>query len=90
MANKIIHKHSSVITENGKAKLPSAEQLEYGEVAVNYADGVETISFKNSNTLIIIVIPALSSAPKSVEPSVVMIVSLFSAANFKFWSDSIE
>jgi hypothetical protein len=53
MANKIIHKHSSVITENGKAKLPSAEQLEYGEVAVNYADGVETISFKNSNNEIV-------------------------------------
>jgi hypothetical protein len=58
MANKIIHKHSSVITENGKAKLPSAGQLEYGEVAVNYADGVETISLKNSNNNIVEFKPA--------------------------------
>ena len=47
MANKIIHKHSSVITD-GKAKLPVASQLEYGELAINYAEGVETISMKNS------------------------------------------
>jgi hypothetical protein len=47
MANKIIHKHSSVITD-GKAKLPVASQLEYGELAINYAEGVETISLKNS------------------------------------------
>ena len=52
MANKIIHKHSSVITDN-KAKLPSAEQLDYGELAINYANGVETISIKNSADKII-------------------------------------
>ena len=52
MANKIIHKHSSVITD-GKAKLPSVEQLEYGELAVNYASGVETISIKNSDNQIV-------------------------------------
>ena len=49
MANKIIHKHSSVITENGKAKLPTADQLDFGELAINYASGVETISLKNEN-----------------------------------------
>lgn len=48
MANKIIHKHSSVLV-NGKAKLPTAEQLDYGEIAVNYAEGVETISLKNNS-----------------------------------------
>lgn len=48
MANKIIHKHSSALV-NGKAKLPTAEQLDYGEIAVNYATGVETISLKNNN-----------------------------------------
>ena len=58
MSNKIIHKHSSVITESGKAKLPSAEQLEYGEIAVNYADGVETISLKNSENEIVEFKPA--------------------------------
>ena len=52
MANKIIHKHSSVITD-GKAKLPIESQLEYGELAVNYAAGVETISLKNSNNEIV-------------------------------------
>jgi polyhydroxyalkanoate synthesis regulator phasin len=52
MANKIIHKHSSVITD-GKAKLPTASQLEYGELAINYADGVETISMKNSANQIV-------------------------------------
>jgi hypothetical protein len=52
MANKIIHKHSSV-TVSGKAKLPTAEQLDYGELAVNYATGVETISLKNDDDDII-------------------------------------
>lgn len=52
MANKIIHKHSSVITDN-KAKLPTIEQLEYGELAINYADGVETITIKNDANKIV-------------------------------------
>jgi hypothetical protein len=47
MANKIIHKHSNVVTD-GQAKLPTSSQLEYGELAINYADGVETISIRNS------------------------------------------
>ncbi len=53
---KITHKRSSVITDNeGKkiAKLPKSEQLDYGELAINYADGVETISIKNSNNEIV-------------------------------------
>ena len=52
MANKIIHKHSSVITDN-KAKLPTSEQLDYGELAVNFAAGVETISLKNNEDEIV-------------------------------------
>ena len=52
MANKIIHKHSSVVTD-GQAKLPTIDQLDYGELAVNYADGVETISMKNSENEIV-------------------------------------
>ena len=52
MANKIIHKRS-VITENGEAKLPQSSQLEYGEIAVNYASGFETISMKNSSNEIV-------------------------------------
>ena len=50
--NKILHKRSSTITDN-KAKLPTSEQLEYGELAVNFADGYETISLKNSNDEIV-------------------------------------
>ena len=53
MANKIIHKHSSVITEDGKPKLPNQDQIEYGEIAINYAVGEETISLKNSSNQII-------------------------------------
>lgn len=52
MANKIIHKHSSVITD-GIPKIPTSEQLEYGEIAVNYAEGGETISMKNSSNEIV-------------------------------------
>jgi hypothetical protein len=53
MMNKIIHKHSSVITENGKAKLPTADQLDFGELAVNFAAGVETISLENKEHKIV-------------------------------------
>ena len=52
MANKVIHKNSSVITD-GVPKLPGTEQLDYGEIAINYGDGGETISIKNSNNEIV-------------------------------------
>ena len=48
MANKIIHKHSS-----DPKLLPGSNELEYGELAVNFADGFETISLKNSNDEIV-------------------------------------
>ena len=54
MANikSISHKKSSVI-ENGLPKLPTAAQLELGELAINFADGYETLSIKNSNDEIV-------------------------------------
>jgi hypothetical protein len=53
MANKhLIHAHSSVITE-GQPKLPSVDRIEYGELAVNFAKGKETISLKNSDDEIV-------------------------------------
>lgn len=52
MENKIIHKRSSTIID-GKAKLPTVEQLEYGELAINYANDVETIAFKNDQNEIV-------------------------------------
>ena len=53
MANKIIHKRSSALLENGNPKLPTADNLEYGELAINFADGVETISLKNKSNEIV-------------------------------------
>lgn len=34
-------------------KLPTADQIAYGEIAINYADGYETFSIKNSNDEIV-------------------------------------
>ena len=42
------HKKSNVV-ENGAPKLPSAEKLLFGEIAINYAEGYETLSIKNSS-----------------------------------------
>lgn len=55
MANttkKVLHKRS-VTVENELPKLPTSSQLEYGELAINYADGYETISIKNNNNEIV-------------------------------------
>ena len=38
---------SNSVGTNGKPKLPSPNQLDYGEIAVNYASGHETLSLKN-------------------------------------------
>jgi len=49
MADKhLIHAHSSVVTD-GQPKLPAAERIRYGEIAVNFAEGYETLSLRNSN-----------------------------------------
>lgn len=48
MPKHLIHAHSVVVTD-GSPKLPDAERIEYGEIAVNYAEGYETLSIKNSN-----------------------------------------
>lgn len=50
--NKIIHKRSTVITD-GIPKLPNADALEYGEIAINYAKDGETISLRNSSDEIV-------------------------------------
>ena len=49
---KVLHKRS-VAVENELPKLPTSSQLEYGELAINYADGYETISIKNNNNEIV-------------------------------------
>lgn len=52
MKNKILHKRSADLI-NGNPKLPSSADLEYGELAVNYAKGQETITLKNNEDEIV-------------------------------------
>nr|DAP99880.1 MAG TPA: protein of unknown function (DUF5320) [Ackermannviridae sp.] len=53
----ILHKRSNVTEVNSEnvtlPKLPEAEALKHGEIAINYADGFETIAIKNSNDKIV-------------------------------------
>lgn len=44
---KILLKKSNVVVTDGVPKLPKAADLEWGEIAINYATGCETISLKN-------------------------------------------
>lgn len=53
MSRTVLNKRSNVVLEDGKPKIPTAEQLNYGEIAVNYYAGKEIISFKNSNNEIV-------------------------------------
>jgi len=49
---KLLHLKSNVTQNvNGSIvpKLPTSEQIDYGEIAVNYAEGYETLAIKNSN-----------------------------------------
>ena len=48
--NKLINIHSAELNTDGDGpKLPTKDQIEYGEIAVNYLDSNETISIRNSN-----------------------------------------
>lgn len=49
----LIHVRSNQTLEDGSPKLPSVDRIEYGEIAINYNAGKETISFKNSNNQIV-------------------------------------
>lgn len=51
MGQSVQLKRSSVVT-NGNPKLPQASQLDFGELAINFAAGHETMSIKNSNSAI--------------------------------------
>ena len=50
--NHVSHK-KSVVTEDGRPKLPTQDQIVYGEIAINYAKDVETISIKNNSDEIV-------------------------------------
>ena len=55
---KLIHIKSKQRGEdNLSPKLPTCEQLEYGELAINYGEGIETIAIKNDKDEIIKFIP---------------------------------
>ena len=47
----VCHKRSSVITD-GIPKQPTADQIDYGEIAINYAANGETLYIKNSENAI--------------------------------------
>ena len=44
---------SNSVGTNGKPKLPTPNQLDYGEIAVNYKEGYETLSLKNDGNKIV-------------------------------------
>ena len=55
---KLIHIKSKQHGEDTNSpKLPTCEQLEYGELAINYGDGIETIAIRNENDEIVKFIP---------------------------------
>lgn len=49
---KVLHKRSVVVVDN-RPKLPTSAQTQYGEIALNYADGYETMSIRNNNDKIV-------------------------------------
>lgn len=48
MGQYLKHKRSSAVID-GTPKLPAASGLSYGEIAINFDAGYETISIKNAN-----------------------------------------
>lgn len=55
---KLIHiKSKQQGPKKGTPKLPTSDQLEYGEIAINYGSGIETIAIRNENDEIIKFIP---------------------------------
>ena len=56
MSNKTVNHVSykkSVVVENERPKLPTQDQIVYGEIAINYAKDVETMSIKNNSDEIV-------------------------------------
>ena len=55
---KLIHIKSKQRGEDKNSpKLPTSDQLQYGELAINYGDGIETIAIRNENDEIVKFIP---------------------------------
>ena len=55
---KLIHIKSKQHGEDENSpKLPTSDQLEYGEIAINYGDGIETLAIRNENDEIVKFVP---------------------------------
>ena len=55
---KLIHIKSKQCGEDKNSpKLPTSDQLQYGELAINYGDGIETIAIRNEKDEIVKFIP---------------------------------
>lgn len=63
MAIDILNKRSKDLNDDGSPKLPSAEDLKYGQIAINYAKGKETIAIKNDQDEVV----AINSGIKGVK-----------------------
>lgn len=50
---KILNKRSNGVNPDGTPKIPTSSQIDYGEIAINYKDGLETLSIKSSNNNIV-------------------------------------
>ena len=48
-ANYVSHKKSKLKNQDGSPQLPSASALVEGEIAINFAENVETLSIKNES-----------------------------------------
>ena len=58
MKAKLIHIKSKQHGEDENSpKLPTSDQLQYGEIAINYGNGIETIAIRNENDEIVKFIP---------------------------------
>ena len=47
-----IKRHLMHVKSNTPNKIPSSEDIEYGEIAINYNEGNEKIYLKNENDII--------------------------------------
>lgn len=58
MKGKVIHIKSKQRGKDGKSpKLPTSSQIQYGEIAINYGEGIETIAILNENDEIVRFVP---------------------------------
>ena len=83
---QVIHKKSNVLN-SGQPKLPSASTLEYGEIAINYAKGGETLSIKNANDEVVTfssdekILSAVSAVNQTIEENEMVVAEALNDLN---------